>query len=99
MSHLDSLAGLDSMVLHINSHSKPLPTLSGTTATLDGDSYVLVPRKMRKLERARRTPLADKTASFNIVCFQPTWISLCTHSIDLRNRMAVLYLIVLLLVN
>jgi len=66
MSHLDSLAGLDSMVLHINSHSNPSPTLSHTTATLDGDSYVFVPPKKRKLERARRTPLADRTPSFNI---------------------------------
>jgi hypothetical protein len=38
MSHLDSLAGLDSMVLHINSHSNPSPTPSNTTATLGGDS-------------------------------------------------------------
>ena len=70
MSHLDSLAGLDSMVLHINAHSNQSPTLSNTAITLEGESYVLIPRKRRKLERARRTPLADKTPSFNNVRFQ-----------------------------
>lgn len=66
MSHLDSLAGLDSMVLHINTHSIPSPTVS-TAIALDGEPYVLVPRKRRKLARASRTPLADKTPSFNTV--------------------------------
>jgi predicted MarR family transcription regulator len=70
MFHLDSLAGLDSMVLHINTHSNRSPTLSDPAITLDGESYVLVPKKRRKLERAGRLPLADKTPSLNTVCFQ-----------------------------
>lgn len=84
MSHLDSLAGLDSMVLHINTHSNTSPTLSSTAITLDGESYVLVPRKKKKLERASRTPFADKTQSFNNVGFQLPLISSCARLIDLQ---------------
>lgn len=72
MSHLDSLAGLDSMVLHINT---PSPTVTTAPITLDGEPYILVPRKKRKLARAGRKPLADKTSATNVltVCFSCTF--------------------------
>lgn len=68
MSHLDSLAGLDSMVLHINSPSR---TVTTSPIALDGEPYILVPRKKRKSARAGRKPLADKTPATNLltVCF------------------------------
>lgn len=85
MSHLDSLAGLDSMVLHINTRSEQSPTVS-TLIAMDSESFVLVPRKIGKLGRASRTPLADKTPDFNTVCLRVLCIaSLCTFK-PVSNR-------------
>jgi hypothetical protein len=87
------------MVLHINTHSSPSPTVSNTTIALDGESFVLVPRKRMKLERARRTPLADKTPSFNTVCPGSLGSPSVPIFIDVPNRMALLCSILALLVN
>ncbi|KZP32380.1 hypothetical protein FIBSPDRAFT_925305 [Athelia psychrophila] len=61
MSQFDSLAGLDSMILLVRSH--PTPTLS-TSVTLDGESYVFVPKRGKKFA-ATRTPLANKSNTIN----------------------------------
>lgn len=87
MSRLDSLAGLDSMVLHINTRSEPSPTVS-TSISMDSESFVLVPRKRRQLGRASRTPLADKTPDFNTVCLQVSCIVISRSLNPVLNRIS-----------
>jgi hypothetical protein len=66
-----SLAGLDTMVVHFNhDRSCPSPTVSAASTSLDGISYVRVPRSRKRdvsRRRGSRSPFVDKSHDINVV--------------------------------
>lgn len=72
----DRLAGLDTMILKITTPQK-VPTLI-PNHTLDHDTHLPPRKRKQKPYREIRAPLADKTASNNLVCNSTTPSPACS---------------------